>query len=148
MTMWLCATGSVFNWMIINSGLTTTLSNMLLDIPSEIVVLLLLNLLLLFMGCFMGSLPVLIMMAPVLMNVADAVGMSYITMGVMAVLNLTIGLITPPMAPALFVAAKTADVPFESALKHTLPMIVPLVVALLMVTFIPEVTLFVPSLMG
>lgn len=148
MTMWLCATGSVFNWMIINSGLTTTLSNMLLDIPSEIVVLLLLNLLLLFMGCFMGSLPVLIMMAPVLMNVADAVGMSYITMGVMAVLNLTIGLITPPMAPALFVAAKTADVPFESALKHTLPMIVPLVVALLMVTFIPGVTLFVPSLMG
>ena len=148
MTMWLCATGSVFNWMIINSVLTTTLSNLLLDIPSEIVVLLLLNLLLLFMGCFMGSLPVLIMMAPVLMNVADAVGMSYITMGVMAVLNLTIGLITPPMAPALFVAAKTADVPFESALKHTLPMIVPLVVALLMVTFIPGVTLFVPSLMG
>ena len=121
---------------------------MLLDIPSKIVVLLLLNLLLLFMGCFMGSLPVLIMMAPVLMNVADAFSMSYITMGVMAVLNLTIGLITPPMAPALFVAAKTADVPFESALKHTIPMIVPLVVALLMVTFIPPVTLFIPSLMG
>lgn len=148
MTMWLCATGSVFNWMIINSGLTTTLSNMMLSIPSKVAVLLLLNLLLLFMGCFMGSLPVLIMMAPVLLNVADAFSMSYITMGVMAVLNLTIGLITPPMAPALFVAAKTANVPFEQALKHVLPMIVPLVAALLMVTFIPQVTLLLPSLMG
>lgn len=148
MTMWLCATGSVFNWMIINSGLTTTLSNLLLEIPSKVAVLLLLNLLLLFMGCFMGSLPVLIMMAPVLLNVADAFSMSYITMGVMAVLNLTIGLITPPMAPALFVAAKTADVPFERALKHTVPMIIPLVVALLMVTFISPVTLLLPGLMG
>lgn len=148
MTMWLCATGSVFNWMIINSGLTTTLSNLLLEIPSKVAVLLLLNLLLLFMGCFMGSLPVLIMMAPVLLNVADAFSMSYITMGVMAVLNLTIGLITPPMAPALFVAAKTADVPFERALKHTVPMIIPLVAALLMVTFISPVTLLLPGLMG
>lgn len=148
MTMWLCATGSVFNWMIINSGLTTTLSNLLLEIPSKVAVLLLLNLLLLFMGCFMGSLPVLIMMAPVLLNVADAFSMSYITMGVMAVLNLTIGLITPPMAPALFVAAKTADIPFERALKHTVPMIIPLVVALLMVTFISPVTLLLPGLMG
>ena len=69
-------------------------------------------------------------------------------MGVMAVLNLTIGLITPPMAPALFVAAKTADVPFERALKHTVPMIIPLVVALLMVTFISPVTLLLPGLMG
>jgi len=147
MTMWLCATGSVFNWMIINSGLTARLSSLLLDIPSKVAVLLLLNLLLLFMGCFMGSLPVLIMMAPVLLNIADAFSMSYVTMGVMAVLNLTIGLITPPMAPALFVAAKTANVPFEQALKHTLPMIVPLVAALLMVTFIPAVTLLLPGLM-
>lgn len=147
MTMWLCATGSVFNWMIINSGLTARLSSLLLDIPSKVAVLLLLNLMLLFMGCFMGSLPVLIMMAPVLLNIADAFSMSYVTMGVMAVLNLTIGLITPPMAPALFVAAKTANVPFEQALKHTLPMIVPLVVALLMVTFIPAVTLLLPGLM-
>ena len=148
MTMWLCATGSVFNWMIINSGLTKTLSDMLLSIPSQAAVLLLLNLILLFMGCFMGSLPVLIMMAPVLLNISDAFGMSYVTMGVMAVLNLTIGLITPPMAPALFVAAKTADVPFERALKHTVPMIIPLVAALLMVTFVPQVTLLLPSLMG
>ena len=147
MTMWLCATGSVFNWMIINSGLTARLSSLLLDIPSKVAVLLLLNLMLLFRGCFMGSLPVLIMMAPVLLNIADAFSMSYVTMGVMAVLNLTIGLITPPMAPALFVAAKTANVPFEQALKHTLPMIVPLVAALLMVTFIPAVTLLLPGLM-
>ena len=80
-----------------------------MSLNNEIIVLLLLNLLLsASSGCFMGSLPVLIMMAPVLLNVADAFSMSYITMGVMAVLNLTIGGITPPMAPSLFVSAKAA----------------------------------------
>ena len=147
LTMWLCATGSVFNWMIINSGITKTLSDLLLSLNNEIIVLLLLNLLLLFLGCFMGSLPVLIMMAPVLLNVADAFSMSYITMGVMAVLNLTIGGITPPMAPSLFVSAKVADLPFEKTLKHIYPMLVPLVVALLMVTFIKPLTLFLPGLL-
>jgi len=147
LTMWLCATGSVFNWMIINSGLTRTLSDILLSLNNEVVVLLLLNVLLLFLGCFMGSLPVLIMMAPVLLNVADAFGMSYITMGVMAVLNLTIGGITPPMAPSLFVSAKVAGLPFEKTLKHIYPMIVPLVVSLLMVTFIKPLTLLLPSLL-
>ncbi len=57
------------------------------------------------------------MMAPVLLNVADAFSMSYITMGVMAVLNLTIGGITPPMAPSLFVSAKVADLPFEKDIE-------------------------------
>ena len=147
LTMWLCATGSVFNWMIINSGITKTLSDLLLSLNNDIIVLLLLNLLLLFLGCFMGSLPVLIMMAPVLLNVADAFSMSYITMGVMAVLNLTIGGITPPMAPSLFVSAKVADLPFEKTLKHIYPMLVPLVVALLMVTFIKPLTLFLPGLL-
>lgn len=69
------------------------------------------------------------------------------TMGVMAVLNLTIGGITPPMAPSLFVSAKVADLPFEKTLKHIYPMLVPLVVALLMVTFIKPLTLFLPGLL-
>lgn len=148
MTMYLCATGSVFNWMIITSGLTGQLSDLLLRLPSKIMVLLLLNVILLFMGCFMGSLPVLIMMAPVLLNIADAFSMSYIQMGVIAVLNLTIGLITPPMAPALFVAAKTADLPFEKALRQMIPMVIPLVVTLLLITFIPQLTLYLPSVLS
>lgn len=148
LTMWLCATGSVFNWMIINSGLTTALSGVLLSLNNRVLVLLLMNLILLVMGCFMGSLPVLIMMAPVLLNIADAFGISYITMGVIAVLNLTIGGITPPMAPSLFVAAKVAGIPFSECVPETLKMVIPLVVALLLVTFVPAVTLLVPSLLG
>ena len=148
LTMWLCATGSVFNWMIINSGLTKTLSDMLLSLNNRVAVLLVMNVILLFMGCFMGSLPVLIMMAPVLLNIADAFGISYITMGVIAVLNLTIGGITPPMAPSLFVAAKVAGIPFSDCVPETLKMIIPLVAALLLVTFIPGVTLFIPSILG
>lgn len=147
MTMFLCATGAVFNWMIITSGLMDQLSSLLLMIPNAYIVMLLLNLILLLMGCFMGSMSVLIMMAPLLINLANALGLSLVHIGVVAVLNLTIGLITPPMAPALFIAAKTAGVSFDKALKQTLPFLIPLVITLLLITFIPDIVLCIPKLM-
>ena len=74
--------------------------------------------------------------------------MNYITMGVMAVLNVTIGLITPPMAPALFVTCKATGGNFETALKYTVQFLIPMVVTLLLVTFVPQVTMFLPKLFG
>ncbi|MGE4277832.1 MAG: TRAP transporter large permease, partial [Lawsonibacter sp.] len=101
MAMCLCATGLIFNWVIVTSGLIGWMSALLMGLGSKILILLVLNALLLFLGCFIGSMQILIMVAPLLMNLANALDMSYIQMGVMAVLNVTLGLITPPMAPAL-----------------------------------------------
>ena len=103
---------------------------------------------LLFLGCFIGSMQILIMVAPLLMNLATAMGMSYVQMGVMAVLNVTLGLITPPMAPALFVTAKATGNKFESALKYTVQFLIPMFTTLMLTTFWEPLTMFLPRLLG
>ena len=100
------------------------------------------------LGCFIGSMQILIMVAPLLMNLATALGMSYVQMGVMAVLNVTLGLITPPMAPALFVTAKATGNKFETALKYTVQFLIPMFITLMITTFWEPLTMFLPRLLG
>ena len=148
MVMCLCAAGMVFNWLIVTSGITTVVTDALMALNSRFLILLLLNLMLLFMGCFIGAMQIEIMMAPLLMNIATALGMSYVQMGVMVVLNITIGIITPPFAPALFVTCKATGGNFESALKYTVQFLVPLFVTLMLVAYVPQVTEFLPEFLG
>ena len=148
MVMCLCASGMVFNWLIVKRGITTVVTNALMALNTRILILLLLNCLLLFMGCFIGAMQIEIMMAPILMNLATALGMSYIQMGVMVVLNITIGIITPPFAPALFVTCKATGGNFESALKYTIQFLIPLFITLMLVAYVPQVTEFLPRLLG
>lgn len=148
MSMCLCATGLVFNWVIVTSGLIGFMTNLLMSLGSKIIILLVLNAMLLFLGCFIGSMQILIMVAPLLMNLATALGMSYVQMGVMAVLNVTLGLITPPMAPALFVTAKATGNKFESALKYTVEFLIPMFITLMLTTFWEPLTMWLPSFMG
>ena len=100
------------------------------------------------MGCFFGAMQIEIMLAPLLMNIAAALGMSYVQMGVLVVLNITIGIITPPFAPALFVTCKATGGDFESALKYTIQFLIPLFVTLLLVSYVPWITEFLPRLLG
>ncbi|MEA4845777.1 MAG: TRAP transporter large permease, partial [Clostridiaceae bacterium] len=102
MVMVLCAAGNVFNWMIINSGLMGIISGMLLALNNKFLILLILNIIMLIMGCFIGSMQILIMMAPLLISLSSALDISLIQMGCMAVFCLVIGSVTPPFAPALF----------------------------------------------
>ena len=148
MSMCLCATGLIFNWVIVTSGLIGWMTNLLMSLGSKVLILLVLNALLLFLGCFIGSMQILIMVAPLLMNLANALGMSYIQMGVMAVLNVTLGLITPPMAPALFVTAKATGNNFEAALKYTVQFLIPMCVTLMLGTFVEPVTMWRPRILG
>lgn len=148
MSMCLCATGLVFNWIIVTSGLIGFMTNMLMSLGNKVIILLVLNAMLLFLGCFIGSMQILIMVAPLLMSLATALGMSYVQMGVMAVLNVTLGLITPPMAPALFVTAKATGNKFETALKYTVQFLVPMFITLMLTTFWEPLTMWLPRLLG
>ena len=78
MSMCLCATGLVFNWVIVTSGLIGFMTNLLMSLGNKIIILLVLNAMLLFLGCFIGSMQILIMVAPLLMNLANALGMTYV----------------------------------------------------------------------
>ena len=148
MSMCLCATGLVFNWVIVTSGLIGWMTGLLMSLGNRILILLVLNAMLLFLGCFIGSMQILIMVAPLLMNLANALGMSYVQMGVMAVLNVTLGLITPPMAPALFVTAKATGNKFEAALKYTVQFLIPMFITLLLTTFWEPLTMWLPKFLG
>lgn len=148
MVMGLCATGLVFNWMIVTSGLMNIVADMLFSVGNIYLVLMILNLFLLFMGCFIGSMQVLIMVAPLLMSLVNNFGLSPVHIGVIAVFNLVLGLITPPMAPALFVTAKATNVSFNKSLKYTVQFLIPLVTMLILITYFPNIVLWLPGLLG
>lgn len=148
MCMALCATGLIFNWMIVTSGLMTSMANIMLSMGNTYMVLLTLNIILLVLGCFIGSMQVLIMIAPLLMSLASTLGLSLVHIGVISVLNLTLGLITPPMAPSLFVTAKATGVSFDRSMKHTVEFLIPMIATLLIVTYVPGVVMWLPTVMG
>lgn len=148
MVMLLIATGSVFNWMLITGGFINVIANLMTGLNSPVLVLLFLNIILLVFGCFMGQIPSLIIILPIMTEMSQIYGFSMIHLGVIAVLNLTYGLVTPPMAPALFLTCQIANVDFSAALKKTIPMLVPLIVVLLIATYCPILVTGLPKLMG
>lgn len=117
-------------------------------IQSRTIMLLCLNLLLLFFGMFLDATPVIMLMVPLLMPLCNAVGIHPVHLGVMIVLNLMIGLMTPPIGQSLFVMSATMHLPFEYVVKKTYKWLIPLVIALLIVTFVPGVVTFLPGLLG
>jgi TRAP-type C4-dicarboxylate transport system permease large subunit len=110
------------------------------------VILLLINLILLVVGCFMETVAAITIMVPVLLPVAVHLGIDPVHFGVIMVLNLMIGLLTPPVGMVLYVLARVANIRFEQAVVGTAPFIVPLVVVLLLVTFVPSLTMWLPTM--
>jgi len=115
---------------------------------NKYVILLLLNVLLLFLGMILDSTPIIMLMVPIVLPLSRAIGVHDVQMGVMLILNLMIGLLTPPIGGALFMLSTVTKVPIEHVVKSTYKWLIPLFIVLLMVTFIPEVTLWIPRLAG
>jgi tripartite ATP-independent transporter DctM subunit len=114
---------------------------------SPIVVLLLLNVFLLIVGCLLDSNASIILLAPILVPLVQSFGINEVHFGVVMVLNLMVGLITPPMGSVLFVTCKVADIKITELLREVWPFFVWLVIALLIITFVPQTVLWLPSLM-
>jgi len=104
------------------------------------------NVFLLVVGCFMEALAALIILVPVFMPVIKTVGIDPVHFGLVMVLNLMIGTLTPPIGIVLFVVSRVAQLPFEVVTRATAPFLVPLVAVLLLITVFPELVLFVPRL--
>ena len=115
---------------------------------SPIVIALLLNLILLVLGMIMDMAPIILIATPILLPVAQAIGISPIQFGIMIVLNCGIGLLTPPVGAVLFIGSAVAKLPMEKVVKATLPFYLCMLVALLLITFIPQISLWLPSLFG
>ena len=114
---------------------------------SPIVILLLINLILLIVGCFMDTTPAILVLAPILLPVATSIGLDPIHFGLIMVTNLAIGFITPPLGINLFVASRISDSSMEVILKGIVPFIIIMLIDLMLITFIPEIVMFLPNLM-
>ena len=103
--------------------------------------LLVINAFLLIVGMVMDTTPAILILTPILLPIVESIGMDPIHFGVMMVVNLAIGFVTPPIGVNLFVASSLTDVPLMEIAKHALPMILYFLVALLVITFVPAVSL-------
>ena len=112
------------------------------------VVILLLNLILLLLGMIMDMAPIILIATPILLSVATSVGLHPIQFGIIMVLNCGIGLLTPPVGAVLFIGSAVAKRPMEKVVRATLPFYLCMIAALLLITFIPQISLWLPQLFG
>lgn len=115
-------------------------------LSSKLVYLLMVNVILLVVGCFMEAISAMLILIPILVPPALALGIDPTQFGVVVVLNLMIGTITPPVGIVLFITARVADLPFDKVCKATLPFLWPLVAVLVAITLVPALTTWLPAL--
>ena len=115
---------------------------------SKVVIFLLINLLLLFVGTFMETLAAVIILTPILLPIVTSFGMSPVHFGVIMVVNLAIGFVTPPLGANLFVTTQIVDITFERIARAIVPFILTMIVALLILTFVPQISMALPHMLG
>ncbi|HEX4884691.1 MAG TPA: TRAP transporter large permease [Casimicrobiaceae bacterium] len=145
----LIAGALVFNFVITSENIPRTISAMLKAYDlSPLAFLLFVNVLLLVLGCFLEGTTIILVILPVLIPTAQALGVDLVHFGVMAVVNIMIGLVTPPYGLLLFLMTKIADVPLRDMVRECAPFLAVMFVALAIITLWPGFTLFIPRLFG
>jgi C4-dicarboxylate transporter DctM subunit len=115
---------------------------------SPLAFLLIANVLLLVLGCFLEGTTILLIIIPVLMPTAHALGVDPVHFGVVAVVNIMIGLVTPPYGLLLFMMMKIADIPLRDLVREVMPFLGVMIGALAVITLLPDLVLFLPRLLG
>jgi tripartite ATP-independent transporter DctM subunit len=149
MVMSLIASASAFGWLLAYLKVPALATTALLSVTqNKYILLLLINFLLLGLGCIMDMAPLILIVTPILLPVMTSMGVDPVHFGVMLILNLAIGLCTPPVGSALFVGCAVGKISIEKATKGLLPFYVAMVIVLILITFIPELVLFLPRFMA
>lgn len=141
------AGASIFAWILTSTRVTEQFADLVLHITENpILILLMINVILIVVGCFMETIAAITILVPVLLPVIEKLGIDPVHFGVVMVLNLMIGLLTPPVGMVLYVLSRVSGVSFERCVAATAPFLVPLVTVLLLVTFVPQLSLWLPTL--
>jgi tripartite ATP-independent transporter DctM subunit len=147
--LFLVATSSVFTWILTYENFPTMVTDTLLSITeNKILILLILNFLLLFMGMFIDQTPAIIMLVPVFLPLAQRLDIHLIHLGVIVVINLSFGLITPPVGTSLFVGCRIANLPITAVVRPMLPFLPIMIGILLLVTYVPSIIMWLPTIFG
>lgn len=146
--LFIVGASTLYGYLLTRSQLPTILMNAMFQLTTnKYVILLLINLFLLLIGCFIECNAAIMILAPMLVPMCTAVGIDGIQLGVIMVLNLMIGLLTPPVGMCLFTTARVANVRLETMIKECVPFYIPLGIVLLMVTYIPALTTWLPKIL-
>ena len=144
----LIATSAVFGYCLTMLHVPDMAAKAITSVSDNpIVIALLLNLILLILGCIMDMAPIILIATPILLPIATSIGIHPIQFGIMVILNCGIGLLTPPVGSVLFIGSAVAKLPMEKVVKATLPFYLCMIISLLLITFIPQISLFLPNLL-
>lgn len=147
--MLLIGTSMGMSWVMSFENIPQGVSEALLTISNnKIVVLIIINLILLFVGIFMDMTPAVLIFTPIFLPVVTTLGVDPVHFGIMMVMNLCIGLCTPPVGSVLFVGCGVANISISKVIKPLIPLFIAMVMALLLVTYIPELSLWLPRVFG
>ncbi|MFQ1048794.1 TRAP transporter large permease [Avibacterium paragallinarum] len=144
----LIGTSMGMSWAMANADIPYTISGALLAVSENpIVILLIINLILLVVGVFMDMTPALLIFTPIFLPIVTELGMDPVHFGIVMAFNLSIGICTPPVGSALFIGCSVGGVKIDQVIKPLLPFYFALIFTLLLVTYLPEISLFLPKLL-
>ena len=147
--MFIVAAASIFGWMLTATGVTAAIAEWVLGFTKEAwVFLLLANVLMLFVGCFLEPTAAITILVPILLPIVRQLGIDPVHFGLVMVLNLMIGLLHPPMGMVLFVLARVAKLSVERTTMAILPWLFPLLLALAILTYVPSIAMWLPRMSG
>lgn len=147
--LFLISASSIMSYVMSATGIPAAISQTLLGISdNKYVLLFIINIFLLILGMFLDLTPAVLIFTPIFLPVVTSFGMSPVHFGIMLILNLGIGSVTPPVGSCLFVGCNVGKVTIEQVAKYIVPIFVSMVAVLFLVTYIPELSLFIPRLMG
>lgn len=138
-----------FAWYMTNENIPTMIATTALGaFSSKTAILLMMNMILLFLGCFLETQSIILLVTPILLPIASTIGLSPVALGIIIIINTSIGMITPPMAVNLFVASGVANTTIGKISKRIIPYLCAELVALLIMTFIPSIITWLPTILG
>ena len=142
------AAASIFAYILTANQVAVTLADTLLGISdNKNVILLIMRVMVLAIGLFMETIAAITILVPVLLPISAQLGIDPVHLGIIVILNLMLGLLTPPVGMVLYVLSQVSGVRFERCVSATMPFLVPLVIVLMMIVFIPDIALWLPTLL-
>lgn len=147
--IFMLATSSIMSWVMAFTQIPSIIASALLGLTDNpILILLIINIVLLFIGTFMDPTPAILIFTPIFLPICTDLGMSSVQFGILMVVNLSLGTITPPVGPILFTGCKASNVEIEQVIRPLVPFFIAIIMVLLLITYIPSISMIIPELMG
>ncbi len=146
--LFIVASASIFAWVLTTTQMTEAIAQWVLGFTdNKWVFLVMANVFLLFVGCFMETIAAITILVPVMIPIVNHLGIDPVHFGLVMVLNLMIGLLTPPVGMVIFILSKISKLSFEETVRAIMPWMIPLLATLAVITFVPETVLWLPRLL-